>query len=724
MIIRPHELENCVQGLGGAPNHFLGFKKLNNERGFVVRAVEPAAKKIFFIPIDGKACKEMDKVDERGFFELHLADYDFKTDYILESFYSDGSSRKWKDPYSIDNCLTNKDLQDFNAGCDRRPFTKLGAIPRVCSGVEGVSFVVWAPSAKSIHIIGDFNNWNNATLPMRSMGESGCYELFVPGAKVGDKYKYGVLGADGVLREKSDPFGWRFEAPSGNASIISSREVNLTPTKHELQDPRATPISIYEIHLGSWRYNSNLNRPFTYLELAEELPIYVKENGFTHVEFLPPSEYPYGASWGYQVTGYYAPTYRYGSPEEFHHLILTLQENNIGVIIDWVPGHFPSDEFALSRFDGTCLYEHEDPRQGQHPEWGTLIYNYGRSEVCSFLIGSAIAWIDRFGIDGFRVDAVASMLYLDYGRNDGEWIPNCDGGNYNSIAIDFLKQFNQAIHEEYPNVISIAEESTAFPMVTQPPSAGGLGFDFKWNMGWMHDVVDYFSSTPDQRTRSHGHLTFGAMYQFSENFVQAFSHDEVVHGKGSLVNKMNVRDESDRIANLRSLLALQWVWPGKKTLFMGCEFGQWKEWDFNAPLDWALLNFPIHDGLRNLVANLNRLYTEHPTWAKYDHQSDKFMWIDCDDSEGQTLSFLKFGDKEKDTLLIACNFSNELRHRDWGCPHSGFWKVILDTDAPCFGGQGSAGKTEFLASEGGVNGQNYRLSFPVSRFSVRILALD
>ena len=316
------------------------------------------------------------------------------------------------------------------------------------------------------------------------------------------------------------------------------------------------------------------------------------------------------------------------------------------------------------------------------------------------------------------------MLYLDYGRNDGEWIPNCDGGNYNSTAIDFLKQFNQAIHEEYPNVISIAEESTAFPMVTQPPSAGGLGFDFKWNMGWMHDVVDYFSSTPDQRTRSHGHLTFGAMYQFSENFVQAFSHDEVVHGKGSLVNKMNVRDESDRIANLRSLLALQWVWPGKKTLFMGCEFGQWKEWDFNAPLDWALLNFPIHDGLRNLVADLNQLYTKHPTWAKYDHQSDKFMWIDCDDSEGQTLSFLKFGDKEKDTLLIACNFSNELRHRDWGCPHSGFWKVILDTDAPCFGGQGSAGKTEFLASEGGVNGQNYRLSFPVSRFSVRILALD
>ena len=375
------------------------------------------------------------------------------------------------------------------------------------------------------------------------------------------------------------------------------------------------------MHIGSWKFSEDENRPMSYIELSDVLPNYLSEMGFTHVEFLPPSEYPYGASWGYQVTGYYAPTYRYGTPEEFFVLVKSIQEVGVKVLIDWVPAHFPSDEFSLARFDGTALFEHEDPRQGQHAEWGTLCYNYGRPEVRSFLIGSAISWIERFGVDGFRVDAVASMLYLDYGRKDGEWIPNCEGGNYNLEAIDFIQQFNQAIHEEFPEIITIAEESTAFPKITQPPQLNGLGFDFKWNMGWMHDVLNYFSTPTKNRHEVHEKLTFGAMYQFSENFVQAFSHDEVVHGKGSLFNKMNYIHSADSMANLRALFALQWIWPGKKTLFMGCEFGQLKEWNYQAPIDWHLLDDPLHSGCRKLVADLNKLYNSHPSWAETDHIS-------------------------------------------------------------------------------------------------------
>ncbi|MFL2912988.1 MAG: alpha amylase C-terminal domain-containing protein [Opitutales bacterium] len=361
------------------------------------------------------------------------------------------------------------------------------------------------------------------------------------------------------------------------------------------------------------------------------------------------------------------------------------------------------------------------PRQGRHAEWGTLCYNYGRAEVRSFLIGSAISWIERFGVDGFRVDAVASMLYLDYGRKDGEWVPNCQGGNHNLEAIEFLKQFNQAIHEEFPDVVSIAEESTAFPKITQPPHLGGLGFDFKWNMGWMHDVLGYFSTAPEKRSHSHDQLTFGAMYQFSENFVQAFSHDEVVHGKGSLANKMNLGEEEHRLANLRSMIALQWTWPGKKTLFMGCEFGQWKEWDFEASLDWELLGFSSHLGLSKLVADLNNMYLNHPTWAESDHKSDKFEWIDCNDAEGQTLSFVKFGTHAQDTLLVACNFSSQLCHRDWGCPHPGKWRVVLDTDAGIYGGDGASGDSGFQTFNQSLDNQLQKLSFSVNKWSVRIL---
>ena len=475
------------------------------------------------------------------------------------------------------------------------------------------------------------------------------------------------------------------------------------------------------MHLGSWKFAENENRPLSYLELADQLPVYLNEMGFSHVEFLPVSEYPFGASWGYQVTGFFAPTHRYGTPEEFKVLVDACKEAGIGVIIDWVPAHFPSDEFSLARFDGTCLFEHEDPRQGKHAEWDTLIFNYGRSEVRSFLIGSAICWLDRFGVSGFRVDAVASMLYLDYGREDGQWIPNKHGGKENLEAIDFIRQFNEAIHQEYPEVLSIAEESTAFPQITQPPHVGGLGFDFKWNMGWMHDVLSYFQTAPGNRSSVHHNLTFGATYQFSENFVQAFSHDEVVHGKGSLVNKMGLGQKADKIANLRALLALQWTWPGKKTLFMGCEFGQWKEWDCDAALDWSLLDFPLHQGVKKLVSDLNHLYLSHPSWSDVDHQGDKFRWVDCNDSNRQTISFLKFGQDPKDTLLVACNLSDRVVHRDWGCPHEGKWQVILDSDAPHYGGGGSAGATDFLSFCEPRDDLPMGLDFAVGRWSVRIL---
>ena len=720
MIIQDSEIKSCLSGQLGDPHFFLGVHRLEPGNKWVARALDTHALEITLVNEAGEFKVPLKKVAEGGLFEAVFKSVQPLGQYRFISKYKN-SINEWTDPYSFKPYFQEEELRSFNQGTDRRPFQKLGSIPVEHQGVSGISFLVWAPSAKSVHLVGDFNLWNPVSLPMRSLGSSGCRELFVPFAKIGDKYKYRILGVDGILREKTDPFAFRFEPPTGNASIIQSRNPLVGCDLQSRRDPRTSPLSVYEMHLGSWKHHQVENRPLSYLELADELPAYLSKMGFSHVEFLPPSEYPYGASWGYQVTGYYAPTYRYGTPEEFAVLIQRLKEKKIKVLIDWVPAHFPADDFSLSRFDGTCLFEHEDPRQGRHAEWGTLCYNYGRAEVRSFLIGSAISWIERFGVDGFRVDAVASMLYLDYGRKDGEWVPNCQGGNHNLEAIEFLKQFNQAIHEEFPDVVSIAEESTAFPKITQPPHLGGLGFDFKWNMGWMHDVLGYFSTTPEKRSHSHDQLTFGAMYQFSENFVQAFSHDEVVHGKGSLVNKMNLGEEEHRLANLRSMIALQWTWPGKKTLFMGCEFGQWKEWDFEASLDWELLGFSSHLGLSTLVSDLNKMYLNHPTWAESDHESDKFEWIDCNDAEGQTLSFVKFGTHTQDTLLVACNFSSQLCHRDWGCPHPGKWSVVLDTDARIYGGDGASGASGFQTFNQSLDNQLQKLSFSVNKWSVRIL---
>ena len=724
MILSQDELNSCVSGKLGNPHAFLGLHSLGNKKGLVARAIDPLAEKVFLINKETKDIFPLLKIHPEGLFEGEISSILSSFSYGFRSVRS-GLEVDWDDPYGFLPHIQNHDLASFNQGTDRRPFDKLGSFPTQKKGLDGVAFVLWAPSALSVHVTGDFNQWNPISLPMRSLGSSGCREIFVPNAKVGEKYKFRVLGADGVMREKTDPFGLKFEAPPGNASIIHSRDFgHRDRDEHLIPDMRSKAFSIYEMHLGSWKFSDDENRPLSYLELAEQLPVYLSDMGFSHVEFLPVSEYPFGASWGYQVTGFYAPTNRYGTPEEFKVLVDSCKNAGIGVILDWVPAHFPSDEFSLANFDGTCLFEHQDPRQGKHAEWDTLIFNYGRAEVRSFLIGSAICWLDRFGVDGFRVDAVASMLYLDYGRKDGEWIPNQYGGNENLEAIEFIRQFNEAIHQEYPGVVSIAEESTAFPQITQPPHVGGLGFDFKWNMGWMHDVLSYFQTNPSDRSHFHDKLTFGATYQFSENFVQAFSHDEVVHGKGSLVNKMGLTLEADRLANLRALLSLQWTWPGKKTLFMGCEFGQWKEWDCDAQLDWELLNYSLHEGVRKLVRDLNKLYLNHSSWSNNDHKGDKFRWIDCNDKSNQTLSFLKYGDDPHDTLLVACNFSERLLHRNWGCPHPGKWRVLFDSDSPDYGGDGAAGATEFYSQPHECNSFPQSLSFSVGRWSVRILGLN
>lgn len=724
MIISTREMDACLTGKTGDPHAMLGLHSLGSGKGMVARCLSPAADCVELVDLRTHDRYPMECLDANGFFELHLPLEIKPFPYRLVSRRGK-EEHEWEDPFRFSPTVGNEELKDFNEGSDRRPFLKLGSHPRTVDGIEGISFVVWAPAARSVHLVGDFNLWNPNSLPMRALGSSGCRELFIPHARGGQKYKYRVLGADGVLREKGDPFAFRCEPPPGNASIVhplgerGGEDCALSPLLPV--NPQESPLSIYEMHLGSWKFHECEKRPLSYLELADCLPRYLKDLGFSHVEFLPPSEYPYGASWGYQVTGFYAPTHRYGTPEEFKVLVDACKESGVGVIVDWVPAHFPSDEFALASFDGTCLFEHEDPRQGRHAQWDTLIFNYGRPEVRSFLIGSAISWLDRFEVSGFRVDAVASMLYLDYGRKDGEWIPNRKGGNHNLEAIDFIRQFNQSIHEEYPGAISIAEESTAFPKITQPPNVGGLGFDFKWNMGWMHDVLGYFGTAPRERPSQHAKLTFGATYQFSENFVQAFSHDEVVHGKGSLANKMNLPEDSARLANLRALLALQWTWPGKKTLFMGCEFGQWKEWDFDSPLDWGLLDSPLHAGLVNLVRDLNQNYLGHSGWAKADHRSDKFRWVDCSDKDRQTLSFLRYGEDARDTLLVACNFSNQLVHRDWGCPHAGNWRVLMDTDSPDYGGGGAAVGNEFSTISTPCNGLAQTLSFSVGQWSVRIL---
>ena len=591
--------------------------------------------------------------------------------------------------------LTEQDVYLFREGTLFRAFDKLGAHACELDGVAGTRFCVWAPNAERVSVIGAFNGWRTDAAPLRARADgSGIWEGFLPGLGPGTLYKYHIASRyRGFVTDKSDPFAFRTEVPPRTASVVADLAYAWGDAEWIQHRPRAdaldAPISIYEVHLGSWRrVPDDGNRSLTYREMAHQLADYVKEMGFTHVELLPIMEHPFYGSWGYQVTGFFAPTARYGSPQDFMYLVDHLHRNGIGVILDWVPSHFPSDGHGLCYFDGTYLYEHADPRQGFHPEWNSYIFNYGRAEVRGFLASSALFWLDKYHADALRVDAVASMLYLDYARRSGEWIPNRFGGRENLEAVSFLKALNEAVYRDYPGVQTIAEESTAWPMVSRPAYLGGLGFGLKWNMGWMHDTLKYFSQDPILRKYHHGELTFSIWYAFSENFVLPLSHDEAVHGKGALIGKMP-GDEWQQFANLRLLYGYMWGHPGKKLLFMGGEFGQKREWQHDESLEWHVLQYPLHAGVKDWVRDLNAFYRAQPALFELDFSPAGFEWIDSNDADNSVISFLRKGRRHEDVLLVVCNFTPVVRENyRIGVPRGGFWRECLNSDAACYGGSG------------------------------------
>ncbi len=606
------------------------------------------------------------------------------------------ATQRGVDPYCFPPRLSDYDLHLFGEGKHWHAYRFLGAHAHQADGVSGVLFAVWAPEAERASVVGDFNHWDGRRYPMRVRGGSGVWELFIPGLGPGALYKFELRQrASGAPHLKSDPYAQRFELRPGTASIV------VAPSDYAWQDEGWVaarreadwlhqPLSIYEVHLGSWQRDAG-GGFLNYRELAHRLVEHVNQLGFTHIELLPITEHPFDASWGYQTTGYYAPTSRHGTPDDFRYFVDTCHRHGIGVLLDWVPGHFPKDAFALARFDGSALYEHEDPRRGEHRDWGTLIFNYGRNEVKNFLLASAMYWLEEFHLDGLRVDAVASMLYLDYSREPGDWIPNIHGGRENLEAIAFLREMNIVTHGVHPGTLMMAEESTAWPMVSRPVDQGGLGFSMKWNMGWMHDTLKYMSLDPVHRRYHHDQLSFGMLYAFTENFILPFSHDEVVHGKASMLYKMP-GDEWQRFANLRLLYTYMYTYPGKKLLFMGAEFAQGGEWDHTRALDWYVLDYPLHRGVRTLIADLNRLYREASALHRYEFDWRGFEWIECHDAAQSVLSYLR--KSEQQTLVVALNFTPVPRRGyRLGVPHPGYYQGILNSDSTFYGGSnlGQAG---------------------------------
>jgi 1,4-alpha-glucan branching enzyme len=624
-------------------------------------------------------------------------------------------------PASASNWFGEQDIYLFKQGSHARLYTKLGSHPIRLDGTDGTRFAVWAPNAERVSVIGDFNEWNATRHPLRRReDDSGIWEGFVPGIGAGMAYKYRVASRyHGYQADKGDPFAFAWECPPRTAARIWSLD-HAWGDQEWMAQRRAVnaldaPMSIYEVHLGAWRrVPEDRNRYLTYLELAECLPAYVSQLGFTHVELLPITEHPFYGSWGYQCTGYFAPTARYGTPQEFMALIDALHRAGIGVILDWVPSHFPDDAHGLSYFDGTYLYEHADPKQGYHPDWKSYIFNYGRNEVRGFLMSSALFWLDQYHIDALRVDAVASMLYLDYGRKDGEWIANAYGGNENMGAIRFLRTLNEGVYRDHGDTQTIAEESTAWPMVSRPTHLGGLGFGLKWNMGWMHDTLAYFQTDPIFRRHRHNQLTFSLWYAFHENFILPLSHDEVVHGKGSLIGKM-AGDEWQQFANLRLLLGYMWTHPGKKLLFMGGEIGQKREWQHEESLEWHVLQYPLHAGLQRWVEDLNRFYRKNAPLHQEDFSSAGFEWVDCGDAENSVLSYLRRGHDPEDLLLVVCNFTPVPRENyAVGVPRGGWWAECLNSDARLYGGsgQGNLGGAEAAPVPAHGRYHSLRLTLP------------
>ena len=693
MLLTQAELQSLIEVKQRTPHQLLGMHPLADGAGVVVRALVPDAAKIEVQPTREKAQPTITlrRLHKAGLFEGVTTQTKSVYAYDLVITDKQGRVRRTRDPYSFLPTLGDAELFLFGKGDERRIYEKLGAQLRTIDSVPGTSFAVWAPNAQRVSVVGDFNHWNGSCHQMRPLGLSGVWEIFVPGIGEGEHYKFEVRDAHGKVGMKTDPYGFFFETAPKNAAIVwNNRKFTWTDeawlTQRRQRDPLRAPLSIYEVHLGSWRQNAAGESP-GYRALAEPLIQYVKQMGFTHVEFMPVAEHAFYPSWGYQVMGFYAPTSRYGSPEDFQYLVNAMHEAGLGVIIDWVPAHVPRDDWALAQFDGTALYEHEDPRKGAHQDWGTLIFNYGRHEVVNFLLANALFWCDRFHVDGLRVDAVASMLYLDYSRRPGEWIPNQYGGRENLEAIDFIRKFNHLTHTEFPGVMTIAEESTAWPQVTRPPYLGGLGFSFKWNMGWMHDTLGYFGHDPVHRKYHQNEITFAMLYHHHENFILPLSHDEVVHGKRSLLGRMP-GDDWRRFANLRLLLGYQWLFPGKKLLFMGGEFGQSSEWNANTALDWRLLEAgPYHRGVQQFVEDLNKLYLAEQALWKSDYDIDGFHWIDCTDHLNSVLSFLRQDVEHFNELVVIANLTPvpRLRYRI-GLPRPGNWRELLNSDAAAYGG--------------------------------------
>jgi 1,4-alpha-glucan branching enzyme len=637
---------------------------------------------------------------------------------MTQAIHNQTGARWSADPAVRPGCtlLSSQDLFLFNEGTHYRLYEKMGAHPITHDGQNGTYFAVWAPSASQVAVMGDFNGWNQTSHPLRSREQSGIWEGFIPGVRPGDTYKYHIRsGHHRYEVDKADPYAFWQEEPPRTASVVWDLQYTWNDGdwmahrrgRHALD----APMAIYEVHLGSWmRVPEEGHRWLTYRELAPHLAEYVRKMGFTHVEFMPVMEHPFYGSWGYQVTGFFAPSRRFGTPQDLMYLIDRLHQEGIGVIVDWVPAHFPTDEHGLGYFDGTHLYEHADPQKGWHPDWQSAIFNYGRHEVRAFLISSALFWLDRYHVDGLRVDAVASLLYLDYSRKPGEWIPNQYGGNENLEAIDFLRRFNEEVYKNYPDVQTIAEESTAWPMVSRPVYVGGLGFGLKWDMGWMHDSLQYIARDPVHRKHHHNELTFRMLYAFTENFILPLSHDEVVHGKGSLLSKMP-GDDWQKFANLRLLLGYMYGQPGKKLLFMGSEIGQWNEWYHESSLDWHLLAYPPHAGLQKWVEDLNRLYRQERALFDLDSHWAGFEWIDCNDSDSSTLSWLRKGHAPHEMLLVLCNFTPVPRlEYHVGVPRGGFWRELVNSDGHEYwgSGQGNSGGVGAVADP--CHGRPYSLT--------------
>jgi 1,4-alpha-glucan branching enzyme len=690
----PHEAYAVIEGRHSDPFRYLG--RHMEEDVTVVRAFLPDAEEVKVVDEDGHET-ELNRLHAAGLFAGRLPNG--SKHYQLRARFGENVV-ELEDTYRFPPVLSDYDLYLLSEGTHVHLYEKLGAHPMTHEGVDGVAFVVFVPNAKRVSVVGDFNFWDGRRHAMRVRG-NGFWEIFIPHATAGDHYKYEIVAADGrMLPLKSDPLAFASEVRPSTASIVADLDAIKRPAPAPAGiNALSAPMSIYEVHLGSWRRRpENGNRWLTYRELAAELPAYVKDLGFTHIEFLPINEHPFDGSWGYQPTGMFAPTSRFGTPQDFAALVEACHKAGLAVLLDWVPGHFPDDPHGLAQFNGTAVYEHGNPMQGRHLDWGTLIYNYGRTEVANFLLSSGLFWLDRYSIDGLRVDAVASMLYLDYSRPEGGWIPNQYGGRENIDAIAFLRRFNTEVFGRHPNATTAAEESTAWPMVSRPVDVGGLGFGYKWNMGWMHDTLEYISKDPIYRRHHHGQILFGLHYAFSENFILPLSHDEVVHGKRSILGRMP-GDEWQRFANLRAYYAFMFGHPGKKLMFMGCEFGQEREWTHDHSLDWHLLENPKHAGVHTLIRDLNRLYREVPALHQLDCDHNGFEWLVMHDADRSVFAWMRKGQDVRDRCVVVVNFTPQV-YRDYRVrvPFAGRWREVLNTDAAIYGGSniGNAGVVETL----------------------------